>query len=267
MNPRWCRQWVRFALILVGLGGLEGQAQETPSCLMDQPVADYRARRQALWNTLRESASDDRPLVVAVRGTDTRDREDFEEGRFRQNNWFAYLTGVEIPGAYLVISSERQGGKTTLYLPKGPLGSRFSGGIQPVPGPGQESETRFGVDEVARNNRVTLDLLSALVPRAEDQEEPLRPILYVINPRPRPDDMTADARFVRLLRDAAPGVEFRDLTEPVGDLRRVKTDAEIAILQRAIDVTGNAERAVMDAVAAGNVRVSTGGADRECVSG
>ena len=53
------------------------------------------------------------------------------------------------------------------------------------------------------------------------------------------------------MREAAPGVEFRDLTEPLGEQRKVKTDAELAILRRAIDVTGEAERAVMEAIEPG----------------
>ena len=155
-----------------GLSVSRAGLRRRPGPLMGQPVADYRARRLALWEHLRESVSDDRPLVVAVRGFDTRDREDFEEGRFRQDNWFAYLTGVEIPGAFLILAPEGEGMRSVLYLPKGPLGSRFSGGIQPVPGPGAESEARFGVDEVAINDRVLVDLLSALVAGQEPAGNP-----------------------------------------------------------------------------------------------
>ncbi|HEU5116847.1 MAG TPA: aminopeptidase P N-terminal domain-containing protein [Isosphaeraceae bacterium] len=244
-------RWVWVGLVVVGLLAEPGRAQEPPETLMGQPVEDFQERRQALWEELRESVSDDRPLVVVLRGFDTRDREDFEEGRFRQDNWFAYLTGVEIPGAFLILSPDGEGMKSVLYLPKGPLGSRFSGGIQPVPPPGADSEARFGVGEVARNDRVVVDLLSALVSGQKPEEEPLRPVLYTLNPRPRADDSSAGARFARLVREAAPGVEFRDLTEPLGELRKVKTEAELAILRRAIDVTGEAELAVMEAIEPG----------------
>ena len=235
-------QWVWIGLFVVVLGGSEASAQEA---LMGQPVEDYRARRGELWKRVRDAVGEDRDLVVAVRGSDTRDREDFEEGRFRQNNAFAYLTGVEIPGAFLVMTGD---GKATLYLPRGPLGSRFSGGVREVPGPGEESERRFGVDEVAVNDRVLAELLGAPVP---GKDEGLRPILYLMNPRPRAEDQSAEARFGRLLREAAQGVEFRDLSGVMGELRKGKSEAEIAILRRAIEVTGNAERAVMEAIEPG----------------
>jgi Xaa-Pro aminopeptidase len=217
---------------------------------MGQPVADNAARRQALMKRLRE-AEGNRHALALVRGSDRSDREDFAEGRFRQNNWFAYLTGVEIPGAYLVLFPDDK--KDVLYLPPGRLGTSFSGGDRPIPRPGEETADRWQYAEVASTARLLGDLFSAMA-------DPIRPsfgggrsdaIVYTLSPNPREGDTSPEAKFIRFLKQGAPTTRFDDLAPIVGEMRKYKTDAELAILQRAIDITGDAERAVMESLRPG----------------
>lgn len=233
-----------FALlaILILVCNEEAAGEDRPQ-LMGQPAAGYQARRQTLMEQIAEE-SGDRPTVVVLRGSDRGDREDFEEGRFRQNNPFAYLAGVEIPGSYLVLLPKEQ--REILYLPPGRLGTAFSGGDRPIPPPVEETARRLGVGEVASTSRLLADLFGAIA-------DPLRPssglglgfpkadraVVYTILPtRRRPE--SPEGRFVEFLRQGAPSTEFRDLTAILGELRKVKSDSELAILRRAIAITSEA---------------------------
>ncbi len=229
--------------------------------LLGQPVADYRARRQELMKRLRDE-SGDRKTMVLIRGTDNRDREDFEEGRFRQNNGFAYLTGVEIPGAYLVLLPADS--RDILYLPPGRLGTAFSGGDHPIPPPGEETAQKYGFDEVASTSRLLADVFGTIA-------DPLRPpsgfgfgrsdraVVYTILPPSRRSE-SPEGRFLAFLKEGAPTTDFLSVAPILGELRKVKTDAELAILRRAIAITGDAQQAVMATVRPGRFEYELEGA-------
>src|SRR5262249_52978101 len=54
-----------------------------------------------------------------------------------------------------------------------------------------------------------------------------------------------DARFIRLLKEGAPATDFLDLAPILGELRKAKTPTELALLQKAIDITGAAQDRVL----------------------
>src|SRR5437868_7840672 len=62
--------------------------------LLNQPVSEYRSRRQKLMSEIKDG-------VVVVLGNVEEDAG--IEARYRQNNWMAYLTGVRTPGASLLL--------------------------------------------------------------------------------------------------------------------------------------------------------------------
>lgn len=245
-----------LALALAGLSGTAASAQAVPppaaSDRMGIPALEFQARRQTLRAELKKAAGE-RPAVAILRGIDTRDREDFEEGRFRQDNWFAYLTGIEIPGAFLMLTTgfADQPDRDVLYLPTGSLGSAFSGGVQKLPPAGEESAKMLAFGEVAPTSRLLGDLFTTLADPMRPGGGSGRPALYTIKPTPRAADASAEAKFVRFLKEGAPTTDFRDLAPLVAQQRKVKSKAELAILQRTIDITGNAQRAVMAAVKPG----------------
>lgn len=252
-RPARPRRTLGLAVLATILAAPSLRADEPDATtLMGQPVADYRARRHELMERIRDDAGDRRAIVL-LRGTDNRDREDFEEGRFRQNNWFAYLTGIEIPGAYVVLFPRDD--RDILYLPPGRLGTAFSGGDRPIPEPGEESARRFGFAEVASTGRLLADVFGAL-------GDPLRrsggfgqgrsggAIVYTVLPSARGPE-TAEGKFVDFLKQGAPTTEFKSVTPILGEMRKIKTEAELAVLQRAIDVTGDAQRAVMQTLRPG----------------
>jgi hypothetical protein len=60
--------------------------------LLNQPLSEYRARRQKLMSEIKDG------IVVILGNVEEPDGE----ARYRQNNWMAYLTGVRTPGAALI---------------------------------------------------------------------------------------------------------------------------------------------------------------------
>lgn len=248
-RPRWLL-WIAILTILTSAKVLGDDAPR----LMGQPVADYQARRQTLMKQVMEEAGD-HPSIVLIRGSDDRDREDFEEGRFRQNNPFAYLTGITIPGAYLVLLPDQH--KDILYLPPGRLGTAFSGGDRPIPPPGEATARRFGFAEAASTARLLADVFGAI-------GDPLRPpsgfgfgfgrsdraVVYTVLPSPQHEE-SPEGRFVAFLKQGAPATEFRSVEPILGELRKVKSESELAILRRAIAITGDAQRAVAETVRPG----------------
>ena len=230
-------------------GSAQDEVAETTTIptLLGQPVADYQSRRKDLMATIADEAGEGKVLIV-LRGANRSDREDFEDGRFRQGNWFAYLTGVDIPGAFLVLDPET--GKDVLYLPLGRLGTSFSGGDRPIPEPGEASSKAFGVAEVASTGRLLGDIFGTI-------QDPLTvgagrrdrgATIYTIDPAPDAENTGPDARFIRFLKAGLPSTSFKDVAPAISSLRRIKTEAEIDLIQKAIDVTGEGERAVAGSI-------------------
>ncbi len=235
-----------FGLLLLASAVPAQQANEP--IFLGQPRADYVARRKALMAKLSERfQADDRPAgsvpcVAILRGASLGDREDFEEGRFRQNNYFAYLTGVDLPGALLIL--EPKTGRDVLYLPARSISNAPAGGFSHRTTITEAQAKELGFAEVKPATALDADLVELLGSKAPaDAADPLsgRCVAYTMGPKPRERDHSPPAEFVRGLRDKSPGTEFRELAPLIDEMRVIKTKDEIALLQRAIDITGQAE--------------------------
>ena len=152
--------------LLLFASSLPIDASSEPT-LANQPLTEYRARRQRLAQQVTEG-------VIVIGGAF---EQDFGEvGRFRQNNYFQYLTGVETPGSYLIIYPKGLDGiREMLFIPPRNLASeRWTG---PKMGPGAEAEAAFGFERVlpATEFKQTLSRIAAtekvvhaIIPRAQD---------------------------------------------------------------------------------------------------
>ena len=168
-----------------------------------------------------------------------------DEGRsgftgFRQESNFYYLTGHDEPGATLLIAPQRRRSayREVLFLPKGsPYEDRWSS-----PALRPEDAGDLGVQEVLPHSAWKRELLSLVRDRGR---------LFALRPR---DAWLADgpslaetAAFDRL-EEAAEGTEIRAVNSYLAALRSVKSDGEIALLQRSADATVAAFRAAWSAV-------------------
>src|SRR5262249_37945544 len=128
-----------------------------PATLLGQRKEVYAERRQELMKRIAELRGPGRSdeSVIVLRGVDD---PELAEGRFRQSNDFAYLTGAEVPGAWLILLPKQQ--KATLYLP--PTGTGIERMEGPRPGPGPETAKALGIENVESTERLLGDLFGAI---------------------------------------------------------------------------------------------------------
>jgi len=221
---------------------LVGARADTEGQIAGFPVSEFRARRAKARETF--------DGVLAIRGTV--DAEVTESTRFRQNNWFLYLTGARTPGAILLIDPRAaEGERETLYVPARDLRrERWTG---PKLGPGAETAAEYGFDRVRESAEFEKDLRSILERRAT-AEAPIK--IWTIVPDARDAEYSRDAGFAGSLRaiatTAKPGsTEVVDASPKLAELRRTKSEAEIAKLRQVIDITLEAQRAAASEIGPG----------------
>jgi Xaa-Pro aminopeptidase len=201
------------------------------------PQVEYRARRQKLMERIKDG-------VVVLVGA--REEEFGEAGRFRQKNDFMYLTGVQTPSAFVMLApaglAAGKPAQETLFIPPRNLFQERWTGAQIGPGP--EAEKLFGFQEVASAEKFN-DRLRDLLESSPSAK------LYTIVPAGSAGEITRESRFIETLRRARPRLEIVDVSRYLAEMRKIKSPPEIALIQKAIDITGEAQRDAVHAVKPG----------------
>jgi Xaa-Pro aminopeptidase len=206
----------------------------TPAALAAQSIAtaEYAARRDSLAARL------DSGVVVAFGG-----RSPVTPERFVQLPAFRYLTGFLEPDAALVLMI--RGGKpsATLYTSaRDPRRALYDG---------------FPPDsaEVARRIGIPARSIDALGPQLDSLAATGLPFHtlgdFATADAATTDSLTRGAAFMRGFAQAHPRLAVRDAHPVLDSLRTRKSPAEVAMLRRAIDITGGALREVMRALKPG----------------
>lgn len=201
--------------------------------------AEFQARRKSLRETYPEG-------VLLVRGAT--EREFQGPIPYRQHSAFYYLTGVETPGAYLVMLPEGvppQHGNTRLgkevreilFLPeRNPQMELWTG---PKLGPGKETERLTGIEATLELSRFWGALTGWLT---------YCPTLYVVAPYGEDAWASPDYALLERIRQRAPVVQFRDLSPGLSRLRMVKSSAELARIEQAVAITDEALRTAREII-------------------
>jgi Xaa-Pro aminopeptidase len=207
--------------------------------LLNQPVSEYRARRQKLMSEIKDG-------IVVILGN-VEEEEGVEE-RYRQNNWMAYLTGVRTPGAAVMLVPpglpSLNGAREIVFIPPRNLGMERWTGVQLAPG--AETARAFGVERVLSTSDDLWPKLreAAALPAFKDAECRSKMKLYTIAPRSLRNGYVREYQFVEQVKKELPSVEVatgeRSFVNIVGEMRKIKSPTEIALLQKAIDITGEA---------------------------
>ncbi|MCA1558995.1 MAG: aminopeptidase P N-terminal domain-containing protein [Acidobacteria bacterium] len=170
--------------------------------------------------------------------------------QFRQSNEFFYLTGVTVPQAYLLLDGAQR--RSVLYLPKrDERRAATEGALLSADDPGAVT-TLTGIDEVRSLEQLTDDVRTR-ESKATAIYTPFQPAEGDSESRDgakrRNADAAADpwdgrpsreARFADLIRSRVAGVEVRDLSPTLDSMRRLKSEAEIAVIDRATRIGGEA---------------------------
>ena len=195
--------------------------------------AEYAARRARLMDRIPDGAA-----VFLGATTPATDRA------FRQGHDFAYLTGVDVPDAYLVVDGLRR--QSVLFFT---IGEQEAEGEGLPPGLVRDPQGTTGVDRVlpaeqfgtflaglAQRTPVIYTMFRPEELGPENSNEKFNVLQRTTTANPWDGRLTRELQFVRLLRDRFPQVGLRDCSPLVWDLRKVKTPAEIDALRRAARV-------------------------------
>ena len=182
------------AAVLLGLLASSAAAQ-AGSPAGPVPVERLLARRAALLGRLGEGVA-----VIGAAKLRSIEGDYPQDSDYRESNDFFYLTGLEAPGARLVlIARERGADSAILYLPEPSEGhDRWTGGS---PGPGAEVSRLTGIEDVRF----------------------LRDSVRIAGRRRSPAPITA-----------------REVAAELATLRQIKDAEEIRRLRRAVAITAEA---------------------------
>jgi Xaa-Pro aminopeptidase len=216
---------VPAAIILVVPDSSAAQAGSPAGAV---PVEQLEARRRALLERLGNG-------IAVVRSGKVRSIEgDYpQDSDYRESNDFFYLTGLEEPDAWLVLTGRMKGqDQVRLYLrSRDTTAEKWTG---PRLGPGAEVVGLTGIRDVRPAERAE-DEITSLV--REDGSPARTGALYLERQQQEwqfPGDLAENGR-----RNQGQ-VRVEDLGPLIGSLRLVKDTVEVARLRRAIAITGEA---------------------------
>lgn len=216
-------QGLGLALLVVACASCVAQAR------FRQRSREYQERRATL------SALVDGPIVIFGY---TGHEDASEVAVFFQEPNFYYLTGHDEPGAVLVLTPDRstRGAQILnppgiLYLPlRNPVEEIWEG---PKLGPadlGVQQETGFGTVEPIASLKGDLKKLAKTYQN-----------FYTPLPPKNEEGYPHLTKSFEILRDALPHANFRDIAPQLDALRQVKSEGELALMQKAIDASVDAQ--------------------------
>jgi Xaa-Pro aminopeptidase len=238
---------MKSATLLVTLLLLVPAASAQPLFTDSLPKQEFADRRARLMEKIGDG-------VAIIQGT----TETGNAKKFRQNNQFYYLTGVEVPRAILLLDGRTK--KASLFLaPRNESRERSEG---PILTPGPEAVQLTGIDAVEPRDAFDAALKSAGA-AARKAWLPFRPEVLggasVENPRERWNASAKDpwdggqpreTLFIEKVKAAAPALDVQDLDPLIDALRFVKSPAEIALIRESTRIAG---LAIMEAMRSARV--------------
>jgi Xaa-Pro aminopeptidase len=223
-------------------------AAQPPLFTDSLPAAEFASRRARIVGQIGDG-------VAVIQGT----TELPAYLKFRQNNQFFYLTGVEVPRAILVIDGRTK--RSTLFLP--PRDERAERSEGPVLGPGAETAALTAIESV-RDRAEFAPLLEALGVEGRTLYLPHRPeALGAATPGytaahaarsladPWDGRLSREAAFIERVRARAPKAAIKDLDPILDAMRLVKSAPEIALVREATRISGLGIMEAMRAAAPG----------------
>ena len=245
---------VRFTIAVLCTAAL--LSPQAPAQHASITPAEYQARRAALSRSIGTDA-----VFIAFSSEPARRTGDVD-WPFRQEDHLLYLTGMNEPETTLVLlPGERDRSEIIFSRDRDPSNERWTGIIPPK----EQVTAGTGVRTVASPRRFTsfIDALFQGRSWAEPGQRsyfapPALPaflssvragraeVWLVMHDRGALGGaMTREQRFADDLRRQYPDVRFRDASPLLLAMREIKSPAELTLVQRAVDITVEAQKAAM----------------------
>ncbi len=194
----------------------------------DLPASVYRERRDRVMRELGGCAT-----AIAAQGEATGVVQEF-----KQDDDFFWLTGINEPGAWLVLFPKAKYARQVLFLkPRDPEAERWTGPRDPI---SPALKEKYAVDEVRRGPGGPRLLTAA----------PAHDCLVVLAPAKDLKDERSDVQAVRQAA-AALGLKLVYKRDLLARLREAHTPEEVARLERAVAITRAGHEAAARATTAG----------------
>jgi Xaa-Pro aminopeptidase len=199
-----------------------------------QPSEEYQSRSLSLGLGI------DGPIVIFGY---TGHEDASEVAVFFQEPNFYYLTGHDEPGAAVVIYSRAPAPRNaddlrpgpTLYLPqRDPAQEKWEGPKIGPDDPGVQEKTGFANVEPIANLKGDLEKLAKTYKN-----------FYTLLPPKEEDGYPHFSNSAALLRTYLPHSTLKDITPQLSAMRQVKSAGELALMQKAVDVSVDAQFAAM----------------------
>ncbi|MEE3373331.1 MAG: aminopeptidase P N-terminal domain-containing protein [Planctomycetota bacterium] len=213
----------------------------------DFPAGEFRERRSRVYEAIGPDA------IAVLRGMPASGAFDL----FRQHNDFYYLSGLEVPHAYLLLDGRKR--ESTLYLPPRDPHHERSEGRTLAAEDAAELCLLSGVERVHALPALEHDLQAAatvFTPRSPAEgylacRDTLEHARRMIEADPWDGSPSLETRFEKRLTDLLPSADFSDLSPILDSLRLVKSAAEVAVMRVAGRLTALAVTEAMRCTRAG----------------
>jgi Xaa-Pro aminopeptidase len=228
---------VPAAILLSAPGSSAAQAGSPAGAV---PVQQLEARRRALLDRLGNG-------IAVLRSGKVRSIEgDYpQDSDYRENNDFFYLTGLEEPDAWLVLTGRKTGqDQATLFLrSRDTTTEKWTG---PRLGPGPKAVGLSGIRDVRPAEQAEEEIKNLV----RENASPARTGALYLSERQQQDWQFLSG-VVRKLQGTQGRMKVDNLDPVIASLRLVKDTVEIARLRRAIAITGDALKESMRAARPG----------------
>lgn len=205
-------------------------------------VGEYAARRARLMDKIGDG-------VAVFLGAST----PASDVAFRQGHDFVYLTGVQVPDAFLIVDGARK--ESVLFFT---MTEAEAAGEGIPPDLIRDPRAFTGIERVLPVDRFA-PTLAGLCQRTpvvytmfkpeeigpENANEKFNVLDRTMTLSPWDGRLTRELQFVKQLRDRFPQAEIRDCSPLVWELRKVKSAAELDVLRRAAGIGVQAHRALI----------------------
>ena len=217
------------------------------------PAAEYQARRARLAKGIGPNAM----LIVFSAKPKARDAD--IEYPFRQGDSMLYLTGIDQPDATLVMLPGETDYRDVIFVrDSNPSQEMWTGHIATH----DEVTARSGISKVESAGRFRGFVNAALRGGSWDQvfyprampaffnsvRSGQAEVWFAFESRGREGEMTAEQTFADDLLKRFPDLRVRDAQLAIVAMREVKSAAEIAVMQKAIDISLAGQKAAMKRV-------------------
>jgi len=196
----------------------------TPSAEPDTPTDNwlkiYAERRETLMNSI-----DDGVIILASGSEDHSERL-----QYRPANNFYYLTGLAEPGSFLVLDPGTKNVFSLVVIPNNPFASMWTGkqiGIN-------EAKTIYGADQ-AYSAYELINKLSSILKNLYDNDKKIYTDIH-------------DYELIRLIKEIIEKrpefskLQIEDLGPYINEMRVIKCQEEIDLLDKAIQITCESQR-------------------------